>query len=551
MKVLCAAQKVRSRLIVLLTICLVGVLATQCAPTPTAIPVPSTPVVKEKPVIVVALDSDIDHIEPMEFRSDAGYHATANLYEPLILQKLVPGVEEGTLRGITEYDPGLVEEVTSSEDGLAATVKIRPGAKFYNGDPITAHAFKHTFDRAMIAPRSYIPLLVQFMGFDSPEDVMVVGDYTLEFHLDKPSPLFLSLLAFQVFGAMDPETTKAHATDEDPWAFDWYRENANPSGPYIITKWEPGAEYIFEPNPNYWQGPDYFQNSKVIVKVVPSPEERELLLKQGEVDLALGLPFKDVDLLKVDSNVKVYTIEYTRLFYLGMNNKIPPFDNQKVRQAISYAIPYEAIIQEALYGYAQKATSPIPLGMPSHTDEFWHYDTDLDKAKRLLAEAGFPNGFDVDLAVRLSIPWDVDAATLIQSSLAKIGVNVTISKMTDGDFFGKLNNHALSFFIHDWYSWGNDPAYQLSFLLKCGAFTNYADYCNERVDQLIDEVTWTVDEAEREELMREAQRIIVEEAPWAFLHQPDWIVAVSKDFTGFAKVDDLCLRFGYMGKKQE
>jgi peptide/nickel transport system substrate-binding protein len=539
MKALYAAQEVRARLMVLLMIGLVGTLATQCAPTLTATPVPLTPVAEEKPVIVVALDSDIDHIEPMEFRSDAGYHATANLYEPLILQELVPGAEEGMLEGISEYGPGLAE-VTFSEDGLAATVKIRQDAKFYNGDPITAHAFMHTFERAMIAPRSYIPLLVQFMGFDSPEDVVVVDDYTLEFQLDRSSPLFPPLLAFQVFGAMDPTTTEAHATAEDPWAFDWYHENGNPSGPYIITKWGPGVEYVFEPNPNYWQGPDHFQNSKVIAKVVPSPEERELQLKQGDVDLALGLPFKDVDVLKADPNVKVYTIEYTRLFYLGMHNKTPPFDNQK-----------DAIIHEALYGYAQKATSPIPLGMPSHTDEFWHYDTDLDKAKALLAEAGFPDGFDVELAVRLSIPWDVDAAVLLQSSLAEIGVNVTINKMTDGDFFGKLNNHALPFFIHDWYSWGNDPAFQLTFLLKCGAFTNYADYCNERVDQLIDEVTWTLDEAEREELMREAQKIIVEEAPWAFLHQPDWIVAVSKDFTGFAKVNDLCLRFAPMGKKQE
>jgi len=502
----------------------------------------------EKPVIVVALDSDIDHIEPMEFRSDAGYYATANLYEPLILQKLVPGAEEGVLEGVREYGPGLAE-VTMSPDGLLATVKIRKGAKFYNGAPITAHSFKHTFDRAMTAPRSYIPLLVQFMGFDSPDDVVVVDDYTMEFHLKKPSALFLPLLAFQVFGAMDPATTKAHATAEDEWAFDWYRKNANPSGPYQITKWEPGVEYVFEPNPNYWQGPDFFQNSKVIVKVVPSPEDRELLLKKGDIDLALGLPFKDVDALKADPNVKVYTIEYTRLFYLGMNNKIPPFDNVKVRQAISYAIPYDTIIQESLYGYAQKATSPIPKGMPTHTDEYWHYDTNLDKARALLAEAGFPNGFEVELAVRLSIPWDVDAAVWIQSSLAEIGVKVTINKMTDADFFGKLNAHELPFFIHDWYSWGNDPAYQLTFLLKCGQFTNYADYCNKRVDELIEEATWTVDEAKRQELMNEAQRIIVEEAPWAFLHQPNWIVAVSKNFTGFAKVDDLCLRFAYMGKK--
>jgi peptide/nickel transport system substrate-binding protein len=515
------------------------------APEPTAT---TEEMAMEKPAIVVALDSDIDHIEPMEFRSDAGYYATANLYEPLIQQKLAPGADEGVLEGQNEYGPGLAE-VTLSEDGLLATVKIQPGAKFANGDPITAESYKDTFDRAMTAERSYIPLLVQFMGFKDPEDIVVVDEYTLEFHLDKPAALFLPQLSFQVFGAMDPATTAEHATADDPWAFDWYRNNANPSGPYTITKWEPGVEYVFEPNPNYWQGPDFFNNSQVIAKVVPSPEDRELLLKKGDIDLALGLPFKDVEALKADPNVRIFSIEYTRLFYLGMNNKIAPFDDKLVRQAVSYAVPYDTIIQESLYGNAQKATSPIPVGMPTHTDEFWNYDTDTAQAKTLLEQAGYPDGFDVELAVRLSIPWDVDAAVWIQSSLAEAGVNVTINQMTDADFFDKLNAHQLPFFIHDWYSWGNDPAYQLTFLLKCGAFTNYADYCNERVDSLIEDVTWTTDEAQRDEMMREAQQIIVDEAPWAFLHQPNWIVGVSKDFTGFAKVDDLCLRFAYMGKQ--
>ncbi|MFQ6001660.1 MAG: ABC transporter substrate-binding protein, partial [Anaerolineae bacterium] len=290
---------------------------------------------RAKPVIVIAMDSDIDHIEPMEFRSDFGYYATANFYEPLLLQVLEPGAEEGVLEGTLEYGPGLAESMTMSPDGLVATFKIREGAKFANGDPITAHSFKHTFDRAITAPRSYIPLLVQFMGFDSADDVVVVDDYTLEIHLEQPAPLFKPLLAFQVFGAMDEKTTAAHATADDPWAFDWYRKNVNPSGPYVISKWEPGVEYWFEPNPNYWQGPEFFQNRKIIAKVVPSPEDRELLLKKGDIDLALGLPFKDVDALKADPNVKVYDIKYTRLFYLGMNNKIAPFDNVKVRQAIS------------------------------------------------------------------------------------------------------------------------------------------------------------------------------------------------------------------------
>ncbi len=538
-----------NRLVIFLVFVVVSVLTVQCgAPEPTATFEVPTAMRAEKPVIVVALDSDIDHIELMEFRSDGGYHATGNLYEPLLSQQLVPGAEKGVLEGVNKYGPGLAE-VTFSDDNLVATVKIREGASFANGDPITAHSFKHTFDRAMIAPRSYIPLLVQFMGFDSPEDIVVVDDYILEFQLDRPSPLFLPILSFQILGAMDPETTQAHATSEDPWAFDWYRENANASGPYIITGWQPGVEYIFEPNPNYWQGPDYFQNSKVIARVVPEAEERERLLKEGEIDLALGLPFSSVDDLKADPNVKVFTIESRRLFYLGMNNAVAPFDSQQLRQAVSYAIPYDAIIQQVLYGYAQKATSLVPVGMPTHTDEFWDYNTDLDRARELLAEAGFPDGFEAELAVRLSTPSDVETAQLIQASLAEIGIKVTVNEMSDADFFDRLNSHELPFFIHDWYSWGNDPAFQFTFLVKCGTFTNYANYCNERLDQIIDEVTWTIDDAKREELMHEAQQIIAEEAPWVLLYQPDWVVAVSPDFTGLAKVDELTLRFAHMGKE--
>jgi len=524
----------------------------QAKPTPTpepTTPPPPTPTpVPTKPVIVLALDSDIDHIEPMEFRSDAGYYATANLYEPMLQQKLVPDADGTVLEGQLEYVPGLAESFAVAPDGKSITLKIRQGAKFADGTEITAESFKHTFDRALTAPRSYIPLLTQFMGFSKAEDVVVVDKYTLKINLQQQGALLIPQLAFQVFGAMDPATTKAHATADDPWAFDWYRKNANPSGPYILTKWEPGVEYVFEPNPNYWQGPGFFQNSKVIAKVVPSPEDRELLLKKGDIDLALGLPFKDIDALKADPNVKVKAIHYTRLFYLGMNNKIPPFDNVKVRQAISYGIPYQTILDKVLYGYGQRAYSPIPKGMPTHNPSFWNYETDTKKTAQLLKEAGVSN-LKLELSVRQSIPWDVDAAVWIQASLAEAGVEVTVNRLTDADFFDKLYKHQLPFFIHDWYSWGNDPAYQLTFLLKCGAFTNFADYCNPRVDELIQQATWTVDPAARQKLMDEAQQIIVSEAPWAYLHQPDWIVAMSKNFYGFAKLDDLCLRFAYMGKK--
>ncbi len=520
------------------------------APPPTPTTAPPPPV--EKPVIVVALDSDIDHINPWEFRSDAGYYAVANLYEPALLQVLKPDPEqEGVLLGQPEYGPGMADQVTVDEENAIVTYSIRDGLKFANGNPMTASAFKFNYDMAFLAPTSYAPVLFPFMGLASHEDVVMVDENTLEFQLQQLTPLTLAIMAFNPLGAVDEATIEEHATADDEYAMEWLRSNANSSGPYVVTEWEPGVQYVFEPNPNYWQGEDYFQNSKVIVRVVPSPEDRGLLLRQGDIDLALGLPYKDVADLQADPNVKVYAIKYTRLYYLGMNSNLPPFDNKELRQAISYAVPYDTLIDEVFYGYAQKATSPIPVGMPTHTDEFWPYDTDLDTAAQKLEDAGYPGGLDVTLSVRMSLPWDVEAATWIQSSLAEIGVNVTIDRLPDAQFFEQLNAHQLPFFIHDWYSWGNDPSYQLSFLLKCGQFTNYADYCNERVDELIDTTAWSLDPDVREAGMREAQQIIVDDAPWAFLYQPDWIVAVNKDFYGFAMFDDLCLRFGYMGKETE
>ncbi|MDH4207734.1 MAG: ABC transporter substrate-binding protein, partial [Anaerolineae bacterium] len=475
----------------------------------------------------------------------------ANLYEPPILQVLEPGEEEGVLLGIGEYGPGMADEITVDEETGLVTMHIQDGLKFANGNPLTAQSFKFMYDLQWLSPTSYTPVLFPFMGLAGPDAVQAVDDNTLEIQLEQLTPLSLAIMAFNPLGALDEETVKENATEDDPWAAEWLRRNASSSGPYVLTKWEQGVEYVFEPNPNYWQGEDYFQNSQVIVRVIPSPEDRELLLRQGDIDLALGLPYKNVDDLMDDPNVKVYPIEYTRLFYLGMNNKLAPFDNKALRQAISYAVPYDTLIEEVFYGYAQKATSPIPVGMPTHTDEFWPYDTDLTKAAEKLGEAGYADGLDVTLSVRASIPWDVEAATWIQSSLAEVGVNVTIDRLPDAQFFEQLNAHQLPFFIHDWYSWGNDPSYQLSFLLKCGQFTNYADYCNEQVDELIETTAWSLDEDVREEGMREAQQIVIDDAPWAFLYQPNWIVAANKDFYGFARFDDLCLRFAYMGKKAE
>lgn len=503
----------------------------------------------EKPQIVIAYDGDIDHIELMQFRSVAAYDATANLYEPLITQVLEP-TDNGELIGLPQFEGAIAESYEVSEDGTVFTFHLRQDAKFADGTPITANDYKYTFDRALTGP-GYLALLTPFMALASADSVQVIDEYTLQITTDRPASLTETVIGFQVFGAISQATAEANATTDDPWAETYFRQNSNSSGPYVITEWNAGVEYVFEPNPNYWRGPDFFQNSGTIFRVVPEASTREQLLRAGDVDVALGIPFSSIETLSEDPNLAIHAIPTTRIYHLGMNNNVAPFDNPQVRQAVSMAVPYDVIIENVLNGYGQQPKSPVSVGMEGYTDEYWTYgDGDLEAAQALLEEAGYGDGFEIDLTVPQEDQTRVDAATWIQAGLAEIGITVNINAVPTAQFSELLFSHELPFFIEQWYSWGNDPFYQLTFNLKCGAFTNYVNYCNPEVDAIIDAGTFSRDPEERAQLIARAQQVIVEEAPWAFLYQPDLIIATQSNVTGLALFNDLTLRYAYLGKTE-
>jgi len=501
---------------------------------------------EEKPIIVMALDSDLDNLEPTFFKTDSAYYLVNNLYQSLLDEVLKPDATGQVLMGQFTFAPGGAESLTYSPDGKCAVFKIRKGMKFTNGKPVTAHSFKYGIDRALLGP-GYVKSLLELGGVTSADQIQVKDDYTLEICSEKRTPMFEALFAFKVIPAMDEETSKAHATDKDPWGTEWYKTHANGSGPYTLKEWTPGKEYVAEPSPGYWRGNDFFKNSRIVVKLIPSPENRELLLKKGAIDLAIGIPFKDVEDLKKDPNVNIIEIPYSRVRFLGWNNKIKPFDDVRVRRALMYAIPYDTILRKAIYGHGRPARSIIPSDFPTSDQDYWPYKTDPEKARNLLKEAGV-NGFDVPLAVRLSIPEDIEAATWIQSAFAEIGVKVTINKMTDAQFFDKLNKHELALFIHDWYSWLHDPFYQFNWLARCGFFTNYVDYCNPKFEDLFKQGLYEQDSKKRAQLSVEMQHIWLDDAPWAPLYHPNWIIGTGKTFKGFVVEFALLLQYAYMTK---
>lgn len=536
-------RALRTKSLSLLSIAVSAALVAGCTATD---PDPGGSGAGREAVINVALGSDVDLFDPHMFRTDASYVVTANVYEPLLRQEYAD--ESGALQGTDEYVGGLAESWEVSDDGLEAVFHLREDATFADGKPVTSADVKYTFERAMLGP-GYVTALLPFIGIEKPEQMEAPDEHTFVLRPSFKSPLFERFMTFQVFGAINSAVAEEHATKQDPWAIEWMKENVTASGAYQLGEVSRGQQTMLEPNPEYWASDDVM-NAGIRMRAVPDPDQRVLLLRSGDLDVADSLPPRLVSQLEDDPELNVFRLPSSRITYLGMNNKIKPFDDERVRQAISYAIPYQDIIDKVQFGYASLAKGPVPPAMTSSAgEELWPYETNLEKAKQLMEESG-ETGFTTELVVRQAQPQDAEAAVFIQDALREIGVNVEIERLPDAAYYQRLNEHSLPMFLHDWFSWGEDPFFQMTFLLKSGAFTNYADYSNADFDALLEKGTFELDPEKRAEISRQAQEIAIGDAPWAFLYSADYIVAARKGVTGVTRPYDQTLRFEYLSKTE-
>jgi peptide/nickel transport system substrate-binding protein len=492
----------------------------------------------------VALGSDVDLLDPHMFRTDAAYVVTANVYEPLLRQKYAD--KSGVLEGQPEVGPGLAESWEVTPDGKKAVFHLRKDAKFADGTPVTSADVAYTFKRAMLGP-GYIAALLPFVGVSKPDQIQTPDPQTLILTPSFKSPLFERFLSFQVFGAINEKAAKAHSTSADPWATAWLKDNATPSGAYQVKDLSRGQQTVLEPNPGYFDAANV-KNGGVTLKSVPDPDQRALLLRSGDIDVADSLPPRLVSQLKNDPSLTVHRIPSSRITYLGMNNTVAPLNDKLIRQAISYAVPYQAIIDKVQFGYASMAKGPVPPAMRSAAgEENWHYETNADKARELLKQAGKAR-VSTQLAVREAQPQDTEAAVFIQEALRQVGIDVQIQKLPDATYYKRLNEHSLPMFIHDWFSWGEDPFFQMGFLLKSKAATNYANYANPQLDALLDKGTFELNQGKRDDLSKQAQKLAIDDAPWAFLYSSDYLVVTRKGVSGVTRPFDQTLRFEYLSK---
>jgi peptide/nickel transport system substrate-binding protein len=470
-----------------------------------------------------------------------------NVYDWLIDYKVVD--KDGKPIGdANTFAPALAKSMSWNSSRTVLTFELQKGLKFLNGNPLDAHAVKYTYDR-VFDQKGVTASLIAMAGVKDKNAISVEGDLTVKLHLTKANALLLGNMGQFGNSILDPKVVDEHATKSDPFAHEWLSTNVGGTaqGPYQLQSWTSGSQWVLTANPNY-HGPQP-KIQKIIFKVIPDPSTRYQLLQSGAVDIAYGLPLKNIEKAKGNADIQIVDEPSRNIVFLGMNSKTKPFDNVKVRQAINYAVPYKTIIDKVLLGYGQQMTSPIPLGTPTHTDQFNVYKTDLAKAKALLTEAGYPNGFSTTLQVASGNDQGKQTAIWVQQSLKQIGVKVTLTQLPGATYNSRLQKHQLGFFFfNNWISINNDPFYHLYWLFDSEC-CNYTNYDNAEVKSLIDKNLLSGDAATRDADALKIQQMIMNDAPWSFLYQPNYVVAMRSNVKGYTYFPaDTFTRYRYLYK---
>jgi peptide/nickel transport system substrate-binding protein len=480
-------------------------------------------------VLKIANTAAITTWDPIKsFSTEAAY--MGNMYEQLLMIN-PPGSAE-------RFTPLLATSWDKSADGMEWTFHLRQNVKFHDGEALTADAVKMSIEAAKDhAGASFIwaPL----------KSVDVVDPLTVKFTLSYAAPL--DLIASSLYGAwiVSPKALEAAKTD------DTYFEKGVEAGtgPYMLESYKADQEIVFTKNPDYWGGWKPGQFDKVLVEIVSEAITQQQMLEGGQVDLVTRIP---VENLASFQNNPDYTYDEEPSFYnyVGFFNTLrPPLDNPKVRQALSYAIPYEDIIKIAVKGLGTQSRGPVPAGVWPWSADVSQYTYDIAKAKELLTAAGHPGGgFKLKLTYASENDTEAAFAPLIKDSFAQVGVDVTIEPILFNQQWDAAKKDAKNaqdiFLLLYWPTYsdaGSDNLWSMFYgsgdkapYLNVTAF-NLSYWKDDQYNKLLDEaINLTVtDPAKSQQDYVDAMNRLVDQAPGIFFFDTKVAFVIPKYIEGF------------------
>ena len=447
----------------------------------------------------MAIAVDPDGLDPQRTAAAATFQITNNVYDPL-LKVSTSG----------ELLPGLAEEWEVSKDGLTLTFTLRDGVVFSNGNPCDADAVKASFER--------------LQAQDSPRNSEYAG-YTFE----APDATTLVVTSESLNVAALTDFAYAWSAVVDVTAADDLRSHPVGTGPYTVESWTPQQEVVLKANPSYWGEAPLLEN--VVLKVIPKATTQVGTLRTGDVDLILAdssqvAPFEN------DPSFQIIADPMNGVQLMAMNCANEALADQRVRQAIVMAVNRQQVIDMVWWGYGEAIGSHYPTVFQGYVDCTQTIPYDPDKARSLLAEAGYGTGLSLWMRLPKDYPFYVDAGQVIAGELAKVGVTCNIEIIEWGDWLQEVymdHKYDLTVVGHT----GRLDPITLLARYRSDNSENYFNFSSETVDALIDEYRGELDEARRLEIVGELQEELAREAPALYIQTPVMTYVATPEVRGF------------------
>ena len=498
--------------------------------------------------LIIAMGADQTGMDPQtNLNAESGY-VTAPIFDGIVNYK------EGT----ADPGPGLAESWTVSSDGKVYTFKIRRGVTFHDGTPMTARTVAEDVDRVVnpqnpcyIFARKAVDSYAQFVwgsaATNTAAKVEAVDDATLRVTLPTPNAPFAANLGMPWSGIMSPAATKKYNCDAS--------QHPVGTGPFKFVEAVRNDHVTLEANPSYWNGAPKL--AQIVFRVVPESTTRLLMLERNDVQFLIDVPASDIPRISANPALKLYRRPGFYLNGMAMSNDVGPFKDKRVRQALNYAVDKDAI-NKALYGGWTTQTQGVPAFSWAYNKSVTAYAYDPAKARAMLREAGFPNGFTTNMMVADNPrPYNpigfAKSGEAVQSYLAKVGVNAKITKYEWGAYLNQLRHTPWEGLAGC--GWGADTGdpdnimysvFWYDDMAHVAPTNNCARYHNVEYDHLIFAAREIPDQAQRQALYQHANQILHDDAPWIFLNTGNLVRAARSNLNGY--VLNPLGKFWYMQK---